>query len=131
MSPRQKAARDRAERRPYLRVAEPPPDPPLDPTVTDMSAGAGSPLPDVADLVDGVVAVLRTAAQAAGVSSEDVEHQVARVLAYARRRLDGDYDVDEFGYDAEFTETVFYPLLRPLYRHWFRVEVRGVENIPA
>ncbi|MGL5908397.1 MAG: lysophospholipid acyltransferase family protein, partial [Phycicoccus sp.] len=96
LSPRQKAARDRAERRPYLRVAEPPPDPPLDPTVTDMPAGAGSPLPDLADLVDGVVTVLRVAAQAAGVSPEDVEHQVARVLAYARRRLDGDYDVDEF-----------------------------------
>ncbi|MGL5930278.1 MAG: lysophospholipid acyltransferase family protein [Dermatophilaceae bacterium] len=135
LSPRQKAARDRAERRPYLRVAEPPPqsrpEPPLDPATTDVPAGAGVPLPDVADLVEGVVTVLRAAAQAAGLSSDDVERQVARLLAYARRRVEGDYDVDEFGYDAEFTETVFYPLLRPIYRHWFRVEVRGVENIPA
>ncbi|MGL4743351.1 MAG: lysophospholipid acyltransferase family protein [Dermatophilaceae bacterium] len=135
LTPRQKAARDRAQRRPYLRVAEPPSeplsDPPPDPTITGAGASAGAPFPDIADLVEGLVAVLKVAAQAAGVSPVDAERQVARLLAYVRRRLDGDYDVDEFGYDAEFTETVFYPLLRPLYRHWFRVEVRGVENIPA
>ncbi|MGL5864830.1 MAG: lysophospholipid acyltransferase family protein [Dermatophilaceae bacterium] len=131
MSPRQKAARDRAERRPYLRVAEPPPEPPDDPTVSDAPGSSGFPLLDLADLVDGVVTGLRFAAKAAGASPDDVERALARLLGYARRRLDGDYDVDEFGYDAEFTETVFYPLLRPIYRHWFRVEVRGVENIPA
>jgi len=53
------------------------------------------------------------------------------VLAYLRRRLDGDYAVDDLGYDEDFTTNVFYPVLRPLYRHWFRVEVRGIENIPA
>ena len=62
---------------------------------------------------------------------EDVERRVAQVLAYLRRRVDGDYDVDDFGYDADFTENVFYPMLRPIYRHWFRVEVRGIENIPS
>ena len=54
-----------------------------------------------------------------------------QVLAYVRRRVDGDYEVDDFGYDADFTENVFYPMLRPIYRRWFRVEVRGIENIPA
>ncbi|QIM23258.1 acyltransferase family protein [Phycicoccus sp. HDW14] len=62
---------------------------------------------------------------------EDVERRVAEVIAYLRRRVDGDYTVDDFGYDEHFTENVFYPMLRPLYRHWFRVEVRGIENIPA
>ena len=42
-----------------------------------------------------------------------------------RRRLSGDYTVDEFGFDEDFTEHAYLPLLRPLYRSWFRVEVRG------
>jgi 1-acyl-sn-glycerol-3-phosphate acyltransferase len=47
-----------------------------------------------------------------------------------RSRLSGDYVVDEFGFDPEFTTRVFLPAMRPLVRHWFRVEVRGVENLP-
>jgi 1-acyl-sn-glycerol-3-phosphate acyltransferase len=60
-----------------------------------------------------------------------VEEKVASVLAFLRRRLTGDYAVDEFGFDVELTDTVVLSLLRPLYRTWFRVEVRGIENIPA
>lgn len=47
-----------------------------------------------------------------------------------RDRLTGDYDVDEFGFDAELVDTVLAPALRPLYRTWFRVDVDGVDNIP-
>ena len=75
--------------------------------------------------------MLRIAAESSGISPEDVERRIAQVLAYIRRRVDGDYVVDDFGYDADFTENVFYPVLRPIYRHWFRVEVRGIENIPS
>lgn len=53
------------------------------------------------------------------------------VLDFARLRLRGDYAVDEFGFDPEFTTRIFLPLLRPLVRDWFRVEVRGVENLPT
>jgi 1-acyl-sn-glycerol-3-phosphate acyltransferase len=38
--------------------------------------------------------------------------------------------VDDLGFDAELTEALL-PVLRPLYRSWFRVEVRGIENVPA
>src|SRR5680860_296902 len=48
-----------------------------------------------------------------------------------RRRITGEYHVDEFGFDAEFTDVVVMNLLRPLYRTWFRVECRGIENIPS
>ena len=54
-----------------------------------------------------------------------------RTLAFLRRRLSGDFTIDEFGFDADFTDHFCLPLLRPLYRSWFRVEVRGVENLPA
>ena len=50
---------------------------------------------------------------------------------FVRRRIAGDYEVDDFGFDAELTERILLPALRPLYRDWFRVEVSGAENIPA
>lgn len=87
--------------------------------------------PGPAELVELAVNVLRAAATAAGVPAEDVERQVAQTLAYVRRRLTGDYTVDEFGFDEEYTVNVHLPLLRPLYKSWFRVEVKGIENVPS
>ena len=58
------------------------------------------------------------------------EQKVAQGLAFLRRRVTGEYEVDDFGYDAELTDQVLMSLLRPLYEKYFRVEVRGVENIP-
>lgn len=82
-------------------------------------------------LINAVVATLRAAAAAAGLSGDELEERVAQTLAFLRRRLSGDYTVDNFGFDSDLTEHAFLPLLRPLYRSWFRVEVRGIENIPA
>lgn len=61
----------------------------------------------------------------------DLEEQLAEALAFVRRRLEGDYAVDEFGFDAELTDTVLIPALRPLYQRWFRVETIGMHNVPA
>jgi 1-acyl-sn-glycerol-3-phosphate acyltransferase len=55
---------------------------------------------------------------------------LAKALAFLRRRLVGDYDVDEFGYDAELTDKVFLELVRPFYTHWFRVETVELKNVP-
>ncbi|MDO5498173.1 MAG: lysophospholipid acyltransferase family protein [Propionibacteriaceae bacterium] len=55
---------------------------------------------------------------------------VEEIAAYARSRLTGDYAVDEFGFDPEFTESLFLPAMRLLSDKWFRLELRGVENIP-
>ncbi|NLU84114.1 lysophospholipid acyltransferase family protein [Rhodococcus sp. HNM0569] len=57
--------------------------------------------------------------------------QIVHTAEFVRRRLAGDYHVDDFGYDADFTEHVWLPALRPLFDNWFRVEVSGIENIPA
>jgi len=58
------------------------------------------------------------------------ERKVAGALAFLRRRITGDYEVDEFGFDADLTEHVLMAPLRPLFAHYFRVETRGLENVP-
>ena len=58
------------------------------------------------------------------------QRQLAGSLAFLRRRITGDYEIDDFGYDPDFTEHVWLPPLRLLFEKWFRVEVLGVDNIP-
>ncbi|GAA2520875.1 lysophospholipid acyltransferase family protein [Pilimelia columellifera] len=58
------------------------------------------------------------------------DQRVAAGLAFLRGRLTGDYEVDEFGFDPQLSDHVFQPMLRFLYHHWFRTEVRGVEHLP-
>jgi len=65
------------------------------------------------------------------VFGEQWEHQLAHFLAFLRRRLTGEYVVDEFGFDPEIAERFFMTALRPIAEKWFRIEVRGAENIPA
>jgi 1-acyl-sn-glycerol-3-phosphate acyltransferase len=67
----------------------------------------------------------------AGTGPDVWEERVADTLAFLRRRLTGRYEVDDFGFDPELTDTVFYPPLRLLYDHYFRVEVSGVEHLPV
>lgn len=59
------------------------------------------------------------------------EAKVAELLAFVRRRLAGDYEVDEFGFDPEFNDTVLLPLARALYEHWFEVRLDGLDNVPS
>jgi len=59
------------------------------------------------------------------------EPQLARFLAFLRRRVTGDYVVDEYGFDEEITQRFLMTALRPIAVKWFRIEVRGIENIPA
>ena len=59
------------------------------------------------------------------------ERKIASALAFVRRRLTGDVEVDEFGFDPELTEHVLLAVFRPMYRRYFRVEVRGIEHVPS
>ncbi|GAA1135286.1 lysophospholipid acyltransferase family protein [Nocardioides aquiterrae] len=65
------------------------------------------------------------------VFGEQWEPQLARFLAFLRRRVTGAYEVDEYGFDPEVTERFLMATLRPIAEKWFRVEVRGAENIPS
>jgi 1-acyl-sn-glycerol-3-phosphate acyltransferase len=62
---------------------------------------------------------------------DDWEDKLAELIVFLRRRATGDYTVDEYGFDREMTERFLYSAIRPLADKWFRVEVRGAENIPA
>ncbi len=75
------------------------------------------------------LAALQTGARQ--VFGEDWETQLAQFLAFMRRRLSGDYEVDEYGFDPEVAERLLLASLRPLAQKWFRIETRGVENLPA
>lgn len=61
----------------------------------------------------------------------DWERRLAGALSFLRRRITGDYDVDEFGFDRDLTDNVLLPPLRPLYEKWFRVETIGMHHVPA
>jgi 1-acyl-sn-glycerol-3-phosphate acyltransferase len=58
------------------------------------------------------------------------ERQLAAGLRFLRRRVEGSYEVDDFGFDRELTRELLVPMLRPLYEKWFRVEVHGLHHIP-
>src|SRR5205807_10144078 len=69
-------------------------------------------------------------AEEPGTEPEQVDG-LAAFLAFVRRRLTGSYQVDEFGFDPDFTENIILPTLRPLYEKWFRVSPVGLHNIPS
>jgi 1-acyl-sn-glycerol-3-phosphate acyltransferase len=70
-------------------------------------------------------------AEAPGDPFEPFLDWAEEALGFLRRRLSGEYQVDEFGHDPDLVEHVLAPMLRPLYRHWWRVEARGLEHVPA
>jgi 1-acyl-sn-glycerol-3-phosphate acyltransferase len=57
--------------------------------------------------------------------------RLAGLADFARRRLAGDYEVDEFGFDPQLNAAVLMPAALALYRNWFRVQMRGLANVPA
>ncbi|SHN45631.1 lysophospholipid acyltransferase family protein [Cryptosporangium aurantiacum] len=68
-------------------------------------------------------------APTAGPEGDVWDRRVAGALAFLRRRLTGEYETDEFGFDPEFATSVLAPALRPIYEKWFRVEISGLEHI--
>ncbi|MGH2692726.1 MAG: lysophospholipid acyltransferase family protein [Actinomycetota bacterium] len=52
-------------------------------------------------------------------------------LAFVRRRLTGEYEIDEFGFDPELTEQVLAPVARFMHERWWRVDWVGIENVPS
>lgn len=78
--------------------------------------------------IDEIVAAVIQAAQR--VLGSDWDTRLATLLAALRRRMGGDYAVDEFGFDPQITD-ILVGAVEPLAEKWFRLEVRGIENIPT
>ncbi len=72
-----------------------------------------------------------SAAPPAGEPASEWEKRIASAMEFLRRRLAGEYEVDDFGFDADLNDRVLMAALRPLYQKWFRVEVSGAENLPT
>ena len=52
-------------------------------------------------------------------------------LRAAESHLGEGEPVDEFGFDPGFNARVLLPIARFFYQHWFRVQIRGLEHVPA
>ncbi|UGQ09219.1 acyltransferase family protein [Yinghuangia sp. ASG 101] len=91
-----------------------------------------APGPRLGRLAGALAGVVGGAARglADGLAGPGWEDKAADGLAFVRRRITGDYEVDEFGFDPELTHAVLLSILRPLYDKYFRVEVRGLQNVP-
>jgi len=72
----------------------------------------------------------RPAPEVAASAPGGIDRKIAGALAFLRRRVTGEYEVDEFGFDPELTDSVLLAPFRALYDSWFRVETRSIENIP-
>ena len=62
--------------------------------------------------------------------TDDWLDAIRGIASFARRRVTGDYEIDDFGFDADLTESFVLPVLRPLYRHWWRVSSSGGHHLP-
>ena len=64
-------------------------------------------------------------------AQSDLIQRITAVSDFLRKRLVGDYAVDEFGFDPHYNDALVLPVLRFFYDKWFRVEVSGIENLPS
>ena len=79
---------------------------------------------------DEVEAVIREFESRSEAQPGETAGRIAAAADFLRRRLTGDYAVDEFGFDPQYNDAVVLPLFRFFYDNWFRVEVSGIDNIP-
>lgn len=107
---------------------------PLGPSKAARMVGNTGPQPASSDVPERPVATVRDAAPEDATGEVLTDAQIAEVeegwREFVRRRVSGDYRVDDFGFDPELTDKVLLSLVRPLYSSWFRVETSGLENVP-
>ena len=131
-APRKRAATTSGKAAPRAtaaRKAAPAPQPAVDPPAAAAPRAERISEPQTGIPVGDWLAAAKGAAQ--DVFGDDWERRLAELMAFARRRLEGDYEVDDYGFDRELTERFFMAALRPVAEKWFRLEVRGLDNIPA
>ena len=93
-------------------------------------ASPGVPTQAVDEDLDAVIRQIG-GQRSADADADDLITRIAGLADFLRKRLTGDYAVDEFGFDPEYNDAVVLPTLRFFYDKWFRVEVSGIENLPS
>jgi 1-acyl-sn-glycerol-3-phosphate acyltransferase len=58
-----------------------------------------------------------------------VNYSIEYQTDFLKRRLTGEYETDEWGFDQEFLQ-VIYPFFNFMYSTYWRVETSGMENVP-
>jgi 1-acyl-sn-glycerol-3-phosphate acyltransferase len=90
-------------------------------------------LPTLAMGATGSLAVkLRDLAGRDVIDLESLQEMIGlyyRVQAVREQHRNGEFDIDEFGFDREWTEALL-PLFRLIFRRYWRVDVSGAEHIP-
>jgi 1-acyl-sn-glycerol-3-phosphate acyltransferase len=71
-----------------------------------------------------------TPLEALGGAAVGLPVEAREALDAARRRLEGDFPEDEWGFDEGFADAA-YPLLELVYARWFRAHAVGVSNVPG
>lgn len=96
------------------------------------SAASAGPGPDSAEQIEAVIREFeQRRADAAEPTPSELVARIAGAADFLRKRLSGDYAVDEFGFDPQYNDAVVLPVLRFFFEKWFRVDVSGIENVPA
>ncbi|MBA2955606.1 glycerol acyltransferase [Nocardioides sp. MAH-18] len=130
-APAKKAAPPTAAVRPRPKSKPKPAAETVEAPVAAPRAPVTTEVPTAADGIPAAEWLAAVQGAALEVFGDDWEPQLARFLAFLRRRVSGQYVVDEYGFDREVTERFFMSALRPIAQKWFRIEVRGIENIPT
>jgi 1-acyl-sn-glycerol-3-phosphate acyltransferase len=68
---------------------------------------------------------------AATATAQGLRQLVGNVLQLAEDHLVDEGPVDEHGFDPEFNSRYLLPIARFFYQRWFRVQIRGLEHVPA
>jgi 1-acyl-sn-glycerol-3-phosphate acyltransferase len=88
------------------------------------------PHPEADEQVEAVIREFEQRRSEADSGPGDLAQRIAGVADFLRKRLTGDYTVDEFGFDPQYNDAIVRPVLRFFFEKWFRVEVSGIEHVP-
>ena len=96
-----------------------------------LPTGHGAGANQAAVLALGSQMIASTHSPGAAATVEGLRDLVGSALRAAEDHLGDGEPVDEFGFEPEFTSRVLMPIARFFYQHWFRVQTRGLEHVPA
>jgi 1-acyl-sn-glycerol-3-phosphate acyltransferase len=96
-----------------------------------LATGYGVGANQAAMLALGSQVIAATDSPGGTATSAALRDLVGNALRAAENHLGESEPVDEFGFEPEFNSRVLIPISRFFYQRWFRVQIRGLEHVPA